>query len=249
MERLTIENLKKLLNIPGIYKIRISDKEYIGSSTSIGHRLKHHLWAMKTTQHHNRTMQNLFNKHGEALVSFCQVESCSPDNLIEREKFFIGELKPYMNHILDPQKIVRDETYKERLSQGLKKAYGNGLRPHNDKEVHQYYESGEYIRTYSTVSLAARSFLKTDPSAICLCARGENYTAYGFRWSYEKAEMLPPFKKKYAYKPIVQMTLAGEEVQEWSSAIEAQEELGITNISRAATKNRTAGGYRWKYKT
>lgn len=247
MEQLTQENIKSLLGISGIYKIRIHDKDYVGSSVSIGHRLKHHLWALVTHQHHNRTMQSLYKKYRD--VFFIKIEDCEPDNLIKREKHYIDLLKPYMNHILDPQKIVRDDVYKQRLSAGLKKAYAEGLRPHNDKPVHQYHEAGDYIRTYANVSLAARSFMKTDPSAICMCARGDNYTAYGFRWSYEKAEMLPPFKKKYGYKPIVQMTLDGEEIREWCSAIEAQEILGITNISRAATKNKTAGGYRWKYKS
>jgi hypothetical protein len=82
-----------------------------------------------------------------------------------------------------------------------------------------------------------------------MCARGDNYTAYGWRWSYDKVDNLPPFKKKYAYKPIEQISLNGDLVKEWDSAKEAEHELGITNISRAATKNKTAGGYRWKYKS
>lgn len=249
MKTLTLENLKDLFEVPGIYIIKINDKYYVGSSTSIGHRLKHHLWALTNQRHHNRTMQNLFNKYGQAETIFYKVEDCEPDLLIEREKHYIDILKPYMNHILDPQKIVRDDTYKQRLSEGLKKAYAKGLRPHNDKPVHQYHQSGEYIRTYDTASLAARSFLKTDPSAICMCARGDNYTAYGYRWSYKKVDLLHDIKKKYAYKAVQQLTLLGELIKEWNSAKEAEQELDITNVSRAATKNRTAGGYRWRYKT
>jgi group I intron endonuclease len=249
MKTLTVENLKDLLGVPGIYTIKINDKYYVGSSASIGHRLKHHLWALQTQQHHNRTMQNLFNKYGQEQTVFYKIEDCELDMLIEREKYHIDALKPYMNHILDPQKIIRDETYKKRLSDGLKKAYAKGLRPHNDKPVHMYDPDGNYKNSYESASHAARAFLKTDASAICMCARGDNYTAYGWRWSYDKVDNLPPFKKKYAYKPIEQISLNGDLVKEWDSAKEAEHELGITNISRAATKNKTAGGYRWKYKS
>jgi hypothetical protein len=249
MKTLTAENLKDLLGVPGIYVIKINDKYYVGSSTSIGHRLKHHLWALTTHSHHNSTMQNLFNKYGVENVWFYKVEDCHPDNLIEREKYHIDCLKPYINHILDPQKIIRDDIYKQRLSKGLKKAYANGLRPHNDKEVHMYTPTGFYIKTFKTCTDAASAFGKQDPSAICMCARGDNYTAYKYRWSYQKVEKLPDVKKSYEYKVTIQLTLNGDFIKEWNSCKEAEKTLGITNISRAITKNRTAGNYRWKYKS
>lgn len=248
MKTLTVKNLEDLLGIPGIYTIKINGRSYIGSSTSIGHRLKHHLWALSNQKHHNRTMQNLFNKYGVENVWFYKVEDCQPDSLIEREKYYIDLLTPYMNHILDPQKIVRDDVYKQRLSDGLKSAYAKGLRPHNDKPVYQYTITGEYLHTYSTCSDAAALFnKKRDPSAICMCARGDNYTAYNYRWSYEKVDKLVDFEKKYEYKLIQQLTLEKVLIKTWRSAKDAETLLGITNISRAATKNRTAGGFRWKY--
>jgi hypothetical protein len=39
MEKFTLENFKSLIDTTGIYLIRINDKEYIGSSVSIGYRL------------------------------------------------------------------------------------------------------------------------------------------------------------------------------------------------------------------
>lgn len=249
MKTITIENYKKLFGIPGIYQIKIHDKYYVGSSTSIGHRLKHHIWALNSGKHHNRTMQNLFNKYGLDETFFEKLEECVPDNLIVREKYYIDALVPYMNHILDPQKIVRDGIYKERISKGLKKAYQNGLRPHNDKEIHMYSLTGLYIRSFLTCTNAAITFGKTNPSAICMSARGDIYTAYKYRWSYQKVEKLPDVKKSYEYKVTIQLTLNGDFIKEWNSCKEAEKTLGITNISRAITKNRTAGNYRWKYKS
>ncbi|NBU81978.1 MAG: hypothetical protein EBS55_10065, partial [Flavobacteriaceae bacterium] len=37
---------------------------------------------------------------------------------------------PYINHILDPQTLVRDDVYKRRISVAKKKAYANGLKPY-----------------------------------------------------------------------------------------------------------------------
>ena len=249
MRNLKHENYKELFEIPGIYGIKINDKYYVGGSTNIGYRLKHHLWTLSNNRHHNRTMQNLFNKYGVEEMFFELIENCSADCLIDREKYFIDTLKPYMNHILNPVKVVRDDVYRERLSNGLKKAYANGLRPHNDKVVYMYDMEGNYLKMFDTCTSAANTFNKTDPAAICLCARGDNYTAYGYRWSYNKVKKLPSFRKKYAYKPVIQLTLNKVFMKEWGSAKEAETQLSITNISRAATKNKTAGGYRWKYKS
>lgn len=246
----TLENIKSLEKVIGIYKISCNEKIYIGSSTSIGHRLKHHLWALNTLNHHNRTVQNLFNKYGINAFKISVLEECDAEVLIDREKYYIDTLKPYMNHILNPQKIERDNEYRRRLSESLKKAYSNGLRPHNDKPVYQYLISGDYLKSFNTATEAALSLLKSDPSAICMCCRNESYTAYGFRWSYNKYESLPKLnKKKYLSTNVQQLDLDGNFIRDWDSITDVVKELGIFNISRAIAKNLTAGGYRWKYKT
>ena len=249
MRKLTVENTKDLLGVSGIYIIKINDKHYVGSSTSIGHRLKHHLWALTSKKHHNRTMQNLFNKYGQKETIFYKLEDCMPDILIEREKYHIKNLKPYMNHVLDPQKIIRDDIYKKRLSDGMKKAYSEGLRPHNDKPIHQYSLSGYYIGSFNTATAAAKAFLKKDPAAICACARGESYTTYGYRWSYVKVDLLKSFKKKYKLQAVLQLDINENFIKEWSSITEAEDALKIKNISRACNNYKKAGGYLWRYKS
>ena len=52
-------------------------------------------------------------------------------------------------------------------------------------------------------------------------------------------------------KPIIQLTLEGEVIREWSSIKEGSRELGIphSNISNVCRgKRKTAGGYKWEYK-
>lgn len=120
MEKLNTLTLKTALKSIGIYKIKINDKEYVGSSCNIGHRLKHHLWSLENLKHHNRTMQNLYNKYGKEEIYFTIVEECSDDILIERETYYISTLNPYINHILNPQTLVRDDICKKRMSEAKK---------------------------------------------------------------------------------------------------------------------------------
>lgn len=247
MENLTTQTLINAINRKGIYKIKINDKEYIGSSCNIGHRLKHHLWSLENLKHHNRTMQNLYNKYGKNEIYFAVIEECSDEILIEREAYYIHTLNPYINHILDPQKIVRDQVYKNRISSGLKDAYANGLKPHNLKAVHKYsLDNGEYLESFESLTAAANSVNLKSVNSIKAVCNGEQTSAGGFVWSYNKVDLVFFRDKKYKLEPVLQYTIDGIFIKKWKSIKQASKELGISNINRAMSKNLTAGGYRWK---
>jgi len=250
MKVLNSKNTASVL-ITGIYKIRINEKDYIGSSCCIGNRLKHHIWSLKEGKHHNRTMQNLYNKYGSELVYFEVVELCSIDDLIIREKYHIDTIRPYMNHILNPQKIIRDDVYKQRLSEGGKKSYLNGRSPSGQKETHMYSLEGDYIKSFKNATEAAKEILgHNDPSSICATCTGNNHISARYRWSYDKLNKLPSLKRYFVnWKPILQYDLNNVLIKEWESITIAKDTLKISNIHRAAKKGLTAGGYRWKYRT
>ena len=247
MEKLNTQTLKTALKSVGIYKIKINDKEYIGSSCNIGNRLKHHLWSLENLKHHNRTMQNLYNKYGKEGLYFTIVEECSDDILIQREAFYINDLKPYINHILDPQVIVRDDVYKKRLSESKKKAYANGLRPHNLKAVHKYsLDKGEYLESFESLTAAAKSINAKSVNGIKAVCDREQTSAGGYVWAYNKVDLVFSRDKKYKLEPVLQYTNDNIFIKKWESIKQASKELGISNINRAISKNLTAGGYRWK---
>jgi group I intron endonuclease len=247
MEKLNTETLKTALKCIGIYKIKINDKEYIGSSCNIGHRLKHHLWSLENLKHHNRTMQNLYNKYGSENVYFTIVEQCSDKVLIEREAFYINTLSPYINHILDPQNIVRDDVYKQRLSEAKKKAYANGLKPHNLQAVHKYsLEKGEYLESFESYTAAAKSINAKSINSIKAVCSLKQTSAGGFVWSFYKAPYVLLKTKQYKLEPVLQYTNDNIFIKKWESIKQASKELGISNINRAISKDLTAGGYRWK---
>jgi group I intron endonuclease len=245
MKDITIENLQEYLNVPGIYYIQINTKNYVGSSASIGHRLKHHLWALKSGKHHNRTMQNCWNKY--QTIEFKVLEKCNPDLLLEREQFYIESLTPYMNHILDPIKLTRDDTYKQRLSISMKKLYANGLEIHNKQEVHMYSLDGKYIKTFPSITEAASSF-KTDPSGICAVLNSRAKSAKKHLWSTSKHDQIELPTKNYQVKSVVQYDNTGYiKIKEWSSVKLAERTLNISNVHRAARKHKIAGGFKWKF--
>jgi len=244
MKDLIIDNIKEFLNIPGIYYIKISNRDYVGSAVSIGHRLKHHLWALNIQRHHNRTMQNAWNKYGKA--EFKMLETCDPNSLIERELHYITILNPYMNHIKNPVKIERDDVYKKRLSEGLKKAYANGLEIHNKQEVHMYNLDGYYVKSFSSITEAAKEF-DTNPSGICAVLNGRSYSAQKHLWSTSKQDQIKIPNKNYQRVSVTQYDMEDNEIKKWTSVKIAETELNISNIHRAASKNRTAGGFKWKF--
>lgn len=247
MEKLNTETLKAALKRVGIYKIMINDKEYIGSSCNIGYRLKHHLWSLECLKHHNRTMQNLYNKYGKEEIYFTIVEECSDDILIEREAHYISTLNPYINHILNPQTLVRDDIYKKRLSESKKRAYANGLKPHNLKTVHKYsLETGEYIESFASLTEAARSIYAKSISGIKAVCDGKTTSAGGFLWSFHHNINMLYRLKEYKLQPVLQYTTDNIFIKRWESITQASKELGISNINRAISKGLTAGGYRWK---
>ena len=185
MEKIQLlrKNLKPYKKVPGIYKIIINERFYIGSSKNLYNRLCTHIQSMKSQTHHNRTIQNCFNKYGEDNMFFEILETFedySESFLIEREKYYMDLLNPDMNHIKDPVVIVRDATYRKRLSEAQKKRFKN-KEQHNVKRVYQYDLDGNFLQEWKSASEAARKYGSDYPTLVCNVCRGEHATAYGYR--------------------------------------------------------------------
>ena len=83
----------------GIYKITntVTGKFYIGSAVNIKSRWADHRSRLGANKHHNRHLQNSWNKHGEDSFTFEVLEYCEKERLIEREQFYIDNEKPAYN--------------------------------------------------------------------------------------------------------------------------------------------------------
>lgn len=86
----------KELFAPGIYKLIINNKIYIGSAVNLSKRLRSHLNDLKANRHGNIHLQRAFILYKE--IDFEILEFVSDvKSLIEREQYFIDSLNPHYN--------------------------------------------------------------------------------------------------------------------------------------------------------
>lgn len=93
--------MDSLPNESGIYKITCTSngKIYIGSAKSIVRRWAVHRCELRKDKHKCGYLQNAFNKYGEDAFVIIVVELCPIERLIEREQYWLDELKPYDHSI------------------------------------------------------------------------------------------------------------------------------------------------------
>lgn len=120
-----------------------------------------------------------------------------------------------------------------------------------EKPVHQYSINGEYIATFNSLKEAAVEVRgRNTGTMIGAACRGAYDTAYGYRWSFNKVEMLPPFAPYKAEKKVVRISRDGAEKKMYASLKEAAEDndAHVPNIIRACkSANGTCHGYIWRY--
>ncbi len=77
-----------------IYWIRniLDDKIYIGYSSNYFSRKTQHLSLLRANKHHNKHLQNAYNKDSEDAFVFQIIELCEKDHLPERENFWCKRL-------------------------------------------------------------------------------------------------------------------------------------------------------------
>lgn len=120
------------------------------------------------------------------------------------------------------------------------------------KRVYQYDLDGNYIKSFLSVSEAARILqqqgINAYTSSISYACNSKLQSAYGYIWSYDKISAV---KKKVRHTKVNQYDLNGKCLKTYNSLTEAAKENNINNISsivNACTgKSKTAGGYIWKY--
>ena len=122
------------------------------------------------------------------------------------------------------------------------------------RKVRMYSIDGEYLRTFDCLSDAATFAGVTDGSIGKVC-RGERFSSGGYVWAYDgdaKMKIYPTVPKVPTNKrPILQLSIDGELIAEYSSVSEAASMTGFQapNITHAAKGElKTYKGYKWKYK-
>lgn len=83
----------------GIYQIvnRVNQKRYIGSSIRLQGRKKRHFSELNCNVHHSQALQRAYNKYGKENFDFFILEYCEAEKLLEREQYYLDNLKPEYN--------------------------------------------------------------------------------------------------------------------------------------------------------
>lgn len=83
----------------GIYKITniLNNNSYIGLSTHIEDRWNYHKSLYNQNREQNKTLYQAFKKYGIENFTFEIIEECSPEELSEKEKYYINLYDTYHN--------------------------------------------------------------------------------------------------------------------------------------------------------
>jgi group I intron endonuclease len=87
------------MNVSGVYEIRHipTGRRYIGSAVHYGKRKKLHLTQLRHGKHHNRYLQNAWNKYGEDQFEFRLLLVCDAAMVLDYEQRCMDGLSPEFN--------------------------------------------------------------------------------------------------------------------------------------------------------
>jgi group I intron endonuclease len=238
-----------------IYKITNTKNGlcYVGLSVHDGRtRWRGHLMNSRKAKP-QQLIDKAIRKHGAESFRYEVIERIDAAKgvvfLEKREQFWIHRLKTFdRRHGYN----LALGTY-TNVGHSRTDKYRKAAEERNQVAVLQYDLYGKYLRVFKSVKSAAKS-CHTSASNIRRVIRQGRGSAGGFIWkraSSDKrisAKKLAPHKPKTRAKRVVCFSQTGALVKEFSSALEAEQSLGVDHRSISAAINGkvlTAGGYAW----
>lgn len=200
-------NIQTIPSTSGVYIIKniLNNKTYVGSSLCVRRRLKDHLRKLLHDKHGNKHLQSAFNKYGQTSFQFAILEYCEPvkDTILFIEQKYL-DLNPEYNNAKCAKnnagwhhtkesiaKIVKNRIGKPRPvniknpSPAVKIKNSNYINKNRTIPVDQYTLDGVYIRSFYSISFAARS-INRRKEGIRDCCKGRQLSAYGYIWKYKQ---------------------------------------------------------------
>jgi plasmid maintenance system antidote protein VapI len=168
------------------------------------------------------------------------LEYCTKENVDEREKHYI--------QLFDSTN--RNKGYNREYGGNLHKEITSDLRKelsdvHIDlqvTEIEQYTLDNVFLRNWKSIKEASNE-LGIERTSISKALHGSIKSAGGYIWK------LKSVYSPYNSRPISQYDLKGNFIRDWDNVQQAEQLLKIHNILNALNgRNKTAGGFQWKYK-
>ncbi len=191
-----------------IYKITnvLDNKTYIGSSVKgLSSRKNRHLWELKKNIHHNYHLQREYNKHGENILKFEEIDRVMDvSQLTNRENYWIQTVNPDYNVMRDVKShigVKRTEETCKKISEGVR----NHLNNLNKSRIGKKY-TDEHRRNISE-SLSGRKLSKEHIQKMSNSLKG-----------IKPSKELAIKRTEHQHKSIIQIDKFGNIVKEWKSA-------------------------------
>lgn len=256
----------------GIYKIEntITGDCYIGSSINIVQRKNRHFKDLKNKKHHSIILQRAYNKYGECSFYFKIIIIIKEAlMLLPLEQYYLDKFKPKYNISPTAGSPLGCKHTKETCEKKRNYAILNSIKPpdYTWKEKQKsvimlHYKTKEVLKAFQSISEACRFIGKdcTYASTISQCCKNKRYSAFGYRWVFNKEDIKNLRNKEEIIrwnkgkktgnkcaKKIGQYDLDNNLIREWSSIKEAQQCTGASIKHCLSGRNKTSGGFIWKY--
>lgn len=155
------ENQQEVKN-SGIYRITCvaNNHFYYGSSINLKNRFRDHISKLRSQSHRNQRLQRIFNKYGEASLTFEVVQYCDPSFVLISEQEYLDEHHKNSNCInfcRDAKSPMAGLKFSEDHKRKIAEAQARN-------KYTFYYKCGK-IESFNSLSLAGKRF-KVKPAIV-----------------------------------------------------------------------------------
>lgn len=241
----------------GVYMILNSKngKIYIGSSKDIYKRWQEHKSDLKKNKHHNKYLQNSWNKNGEKFFYLYILEEIKierKDYLILREQFYLDYYESYnKNRGYNINKkadsclgVIRSNEYKEKCSERSKKrAIENNYWKGEKNPMFKTNVFNIWVKKYGIEEAINRKKLAFEKNSKSRKGRKIKVNQEAKKKSIQTMIKNTP--------SVLQIDKNGNTINEFESIRDAARKTNISRSNIAAViknKQKTAGGFIWKTK-
>jgi len=232
--------------ITGIYQIKSMcrpDRIYIGSAVNYAHRRRRHLNALRQNRHHSIKLQRHYNTYGKDDLRFTLIHSCSVEELIQAEQFFLDSHKTYFNTCKIAGSLSRiGIPHSEETKRKIKLNGKNHLPEYRLKM--SLALKGRIITEETKQKMRGRKVSDETRMRMSRAQKG-----------LKRKPRDPKFREAFSrchMKPVLQYDLQMNLIREWDCAKNAMAVIspgttntGITHCIRGRKK--TYKGYIWRY--
>jgi group I intron endonuclease len=222
----TIDGAIKNPQFCGIYKITclINDKKIIGQTVDFRARKRSHSLALRKGIHGNLLLQRAYNKYGEDNFEFSVIETCSDEQLNDREIFWINSLRTkerdYGYNILPGGSAMKTYLHSDELRAKL-----SASRLAAGIKGSKCYQYGKKMPPEFGAAISAAK--RANP------LEGENHPHYGMKRSEQtKRNMRDAQRKSEKFKALRQRLAQQKRLRLEKKALEKQNRIPYKKPSK-----------------